>query len=187
MQALAAATWDALRAPGDTPDRRVFTPSSTVLAALLREPSSPWWDDHRTPDVVETRDDILAASLATGYRRLVRDRGPPERGGWRWDRIRHQNIWHLLHLKSLSALDLPVQGGPGTLNPSAGAGTNGSSWRMVVDLGPVIRAWGVYPGGQSGNPLSSDSRNFVKRWRDGATITIGPKPDRVTATIELLP
>jgi penicillin amidase len=167
MRALAAATWDELLVPGDTTDRRVFTPSSTVLGALLQQPQSPWWDDHRTPDVVETRDDILAASLATGYLQLVRDRGPPERGGWRWDEIRHQNIWHVLHLKSLSALDIPVQGGPGTLNPSAGAGTHGSSWRMVVDLGPVIRAWGVYPGGQSGNPLSPWYADRIAKWADG--------------------
>ena len=167
MQALDAATWDELAAPGDTTGRRAFSPSSTVLAALLRQPSSPWWDDHRTPSVVETRDQILAASLAAGYRRLVAEHGPPDQGGWRWGKVRHQNIWHLLRMRSLSALDIPVQGGPGLLNPSAGTGTHGASWRMVVDLGPVVRAWGVYPGGQSGNPLSPWYADRIPKWADG--------------------
>ncbi len=167
MQALDAATWDELAVPGDTTGRRTFSPSSTVLAALLRRPSSPWWDDHRTPAVVETRDQILAASLASGYRRLVAEHGPPDRGGWRWDAVRHQNIWHLLRMRSLSALDIPVQGGPGLLNPSAGSGTHGASWRMVVDLGPVVRAWGVYPGGQSGNPLSPWYADRIPKWANG--------------------
>lgn len=167
MQALDAATWDELAVPGDTTGRRTFSPSSTVLAALLRRPSSPWWDDHRTPAVVETRDQILAASLASGYRRLVAEHGPPDRGGWRWDSVRHQNIWHLLRMRSLSALDIPVQGGPGLLNPSAGSGTHGASWRMVVDLGPVVRAWGVYPGGQSGNPLSPWYADRIPKWANG--------------------
>jgi penicillin amidase len=167
MQALDSVTWDELAASGDTSGRRVFTPSSTVLAVLLRQPASPWWDDHRTPDVVEARDQILAASLAAGYRRLVAEHGPAEGGGWRWDKVRHQNIWHLLRFKSLSALDIPVQGGPGLINPSSGAGTHGASWRMVVDLGPVVRAWGVYPGGQSGNPLSPWYADRVAKWANG--------------------
>jgi penicillin amidase len=167
MQALDANTWDELLVPGDTTGRRTFSPSSTVLAVLLRQPSSPWWDDHRTPNVVETRDQILAASLASGYRRLVEDRGPPEQGGWRWDKVRHQNIWHLLRMRSLSALEIPVQGGSGLLNPSSGAGTHGASWRMVVDLGPVVRAWGVYPGGQSGNPLSPWYTDRIPKWANG--------------------
>jgi penicillin amidase len=167
LQALDNATWDELAVPGDTTGRRVYAPSSTVLAALLGRPASPWWDDHRTPLVVETRDQILAGSLAAGYRRLVAEHGPPERSGWRWDKVRHQNIWHLLRFKSLSALDIPVQGGPGLLNPSSGAGTHGASWRMVVDLGPVVRAWGVYPGGQSGNPVSPWYADRIPKWAHG--------------------
>jgi penicillin amidase len=38
---------------------------------------------------------------------------------------------------------------------------------MVVELGPKLRAWGVYPGGQSGNPASSRYLDRLSRWRDG--------------------
>ena len=38
---------------------------------------------------------------------------------------------------------------------------------MVVALGPQVRAYGVYPGGQSGNPGSPFYNNLVETWRVG--------------------
>jgi penicillin amidase len=38
---------------------------------------------------------------------------------------------------------------------------------MVVELGPEVRAWGVYPGGQSGNPLSPWYRDRIPAWAAG--------------------
>ena len=118
--------------------------------------------------------------------------GPPESGGWRWDRVRHANILHLLRIPALSALGLPMQGGATTLNPSSGRGGFGASWRMVVELGPQVRAWGIYPGGQSGNPASHRYLDRLPRWRDGELDTL-LTPSRledlphVSATLELTP
>ena len=44
---------------------------------------------------------------------------------------------------------------------------HGPSWRMVVELGGPIRAWGIYPGGQSGNPGSQFYDNMVNDWVAG--------------------
>ena len=42
--------------------------------------------------------------------------------------------------------------------------------------------------GQSGNPLSSHARDFLTRWRDGATIMLGARPAATSpATIRLEP
>jgi hypothetical protein len=41
--------------------------------------------------------------------------------------------------------------------------------------------------GQSGNAVSSLAWNFVQRWRDGGTVTLGPAPASVSAHIELNP
>src|SRR6476661_288629 len=60
MQELVARTWDELAIPGSA--RRAITPPSAVLAELLADSASSWWDDRSTP-AVEHRDDILAASL----------------------------------------------------------------------------------------------------------------------------
>ena len=38
---------------------------------------------------------------------------------------------------------------------------------MVVSLGPEVKAWGIYPGGQSGNPGSRHYDDFVDRWVRG--------------------
>jgi penicillin amidase len=121
---------------------------------------------------VEDRDEILARALVTAMVETERRYGPPDGGGWRWDRIRHANIWHLLDLAGLSALAVPVQGGQSTLNPSSGPGAFGPTWRMVVELGPEVRAWGIYPGGQSGNPASSRYADRVRTWSDGQLDTL---------------
>ncbi len=165
MRELVRRTWDELSADSSG-GRRVATPPTAVLAELLADSASAWWDD-RVTSHVERRDDILAASLA-GALQIVRGRnGDPASGGWRWDKIRHANVNHLLRLKALSALEVPVQGGPGTLSPSTGNGTHGASWRMVVDLGPEIKAWTTYPGGQSGNPVSARYRDRIPLWMNG--------------------
>jgi penicillin amidase len=169
MSEIVERTWDELleeRGEGRLP-RRVFTPGSTVLASLLHQPENVWWDDRRTQWIVEDRDAILAASLAAALDRARAEHGGPDEGGWRWERIRHANIYHLLGLRPFSALQLPVQGGPGNLNPSSGSGRHGASWRMVVELGPEIRAWSIYPGGQSGHPLSPRYRDRIDKWMAG--------------------
>jgi len=44
---------------------------------------------------------------------------------------------------------------------------HGPSWRMIVEMGDTIKAVGVYPGGQSGNPGSHFYDNFVEDWTNG--------------------
>ena len=153
-----------------------------MLAELLADSASQWWDDRSTPQV-ERRDDILAASLAAAYTAVHQRSGEPDADGWRWDRVRFANINHLLRLPALSALKLTVQGGPETLSPSSGTGTHGSSWRMVVELGSEIRAWATYPGGQSGNPISTRYDDRIPLWTRGELqpLHVPRTPDGLTS------
>lgn len=155
--------WDEL---ADSSGRRVATPSSDVVLALIGQPQNAWWDIQETPNVREDRDAVLTRSLAAAYDTLVARHGPPSPETWRWTRIRPASVSHLLRLRGFSAESVGVQGGFGTLNPSAGTGY-GSSWRMVVELGPNVRAWGTYPGGQSGNPASTRYRDRLDKWANG--------------------
>jgi penicillin amidase len=164
MTELANRTWDELLPDSGT--RRVATPSSAVLLQLMADSASAWWDDRRTA-ARERRDDVIAAALVAALDNVTTRRGPPDGDNWRWGKIRFANINHLLRLPALSATNIPVQGGPGTLAPSSGSGSHGPSWRMVVDLGPQIRAWTTYPGGQSGNPLSERYRDRIGAWSRG--------------------
>jgi len=181
MIALQDLTWDELARPARdvmrnerrrgtrirTAPPRVDTPADQMIAILLRDPSSPWWDLRATRQLVERRDDILTSAMREGYRRVRDQHGDPAAGGWRWDRVHHANIYHVLRLEQLSRLDVPVQGGPSTLSPSSGEGRFGASWRMVVELAPEVRAWTIYPGGQSGSAASSRYADRVAKWSAG--------------------
>ena len=186
IRQLQARLWDELG------DGSAVTPGLVMAWTLLRDPKNVWWDDRRTTPVVEDRDQLLDEALVAAYRQTLLTYGPPEGGGWRWDRIRHANIYHLLRIPALSALNIPIGGGATTLSPSSGRGGNGASWRMVVELGPEVRAWGIYPGGQSGNPASSRYLDRLPRWRDGQldTLLVPGRPadlPLVSATLELAP
>ncbi len=168
MRQLGPRTWDELAPRGGV---RVAAPNSDVLLELLHDSTSAWWDDHRTTDRVETRDQVLRQSLEAAWDSLVRRYGPRSGGGWRWDRAQPARVNHLLGLPGFSQRAVPVQGGPGTLNPS-GPGGFGSSWRMVVELGPTVHAWGTYPGGQSGNPASRRYDDRLPLWSAGQLDTL---------------
>ena len=190
LRETAAETWDELNPHSD--GRRLF-PSSAVLLELMSDSASAWWDD-RTTSAVEDRDAILASSLASAFLATRRSYGAPSGSGWEWSRIRHANINHLLRIPALGALELPVQGGPGTLSPSTGNGTQGPSWRMVVELGPTLHAWSTYPGGQSGDPASVHYRDRLPQWLAGTleAVHIPTRPSelagsQLSATLVLRP
>lgn len=186
-------TWDELLPPGDSAGPRVATPNTMILARLLGSADSPWWDDHRTTDRVETRDEILVASLAQAWLTVSSARGEAPKD-WHWGDIRQANVRHLLQLPGFGRESLPVQSGPGTLSPNDGRGVHGASWRFVVELGDTLRAWGTYPGGQSGNPFSSRYADRLPLWQTGALAPLFVPHDtaampaaRVRATLTLTP
>jgi penicillin amidase len=164
LQALVRHTWDELMLPGET--RRVMTPSQMVLVQLLADPRSVWWDDRASTDVVETRDAIVLRALRDAWTG-TRSRWGNDPAAWRWGNARVVRVHHLLRLPGFGRDSLEVQSGPGTLSPSDNGGTHGASWRFVVELGPNVRGWGTYPGGQSGNPVSSRYADRVETWRAG--------------------
>jgi penicillin amidase len=63
----------------------------------------------------------------------------------------------------------------------------GASYRGVYDLADLDRSVFVVAPGQSGDPASALARNFLRRWRDGGTVTLGPRAAAVAATITLEP
>ncbi|OYV62853.1 MAG: hypothetical protein B7Z72_14720, partial [Gemmatimonadetes bacterium 21-71-4] len=111
-----------------------------------------------------------------------------------WDRVARVDIRHLLGLPGFSALGLETAGGRGTLNPAPGGAGFGPSWRLVVDLGPEVKAWDTYPGGQSGNPASPQYEDRIPQWLAGQlSPVLFPRAaaelpaDRTEATLTLTP
>ena len=173
MTALAGLLWDEFRTRGPTPPGTppVRRPSDMMTAVLLEEPESPWWDLAETSEV-EDRDALLARALEEAWDGLVSEHGTPEGRTWHWSGHRTASIHHLLRIPALGRVGIPMQGGTGTLNPSSGSGTHGASWRMVVELGDEITARAIYPGGQSGHPLSRRYDDRLEAWAAGRLDTL---------------
>lgn len=75
-------------------------------------------------------------------------------------------IQHLANLPGFSSDTLYLGGYRQALNAIDGS-LHGPSWRVVVALEEEVRAWGVYPGGQSGNPGSPLYETGVAPWAEG--------------------
>ncbi len=85
--------------------------------------------------------------------------------GTDWYKVKNTSVTHLAKLPAFSFDHLKIGGWGNTIN--AAKGNHGPSWRMVVQMGKEIEAYGVYPGGQSGNPGSKYYADFLPQWVDG--------------------
>lgn len=135
-----------------------------TLDLLLEDPQSPWFDDPST-EIVETAHDLIRKTWPQALNRL-RDRYGDNPGEWLWGRVNNTNLNHVAQIGGFGVRDLFTDGGRESVN--AIRGSHGPSWRMIVELDPEgVRAYGVYPGGQSGNPGSKTYDEFVETWRTG--------------------
>ena len=140
------------------------------------------------------------APLAEALKTAVGDlsaRFGADPAAWRWGTA-HQAVFAHPVLRAIPVLGalttarIPSPGDDTTIDRdgprfSNFASVHGAAYRGVYDLADLDRSLFVIAPGQSGNPLSRYSRNFMTRWRDGATIMLGPKPETVTATLHLIP
>ena len=142
----------------------VSWPAKDVMVrSLLSQPDGEWIDDKQTP-IVETLDDLLRRSLAMTIRNLEEQQGE-DPAAWTWVKAQNANVNHLLSLMPFNALEIQAGGCAECVN--AFRNGNGPSWKMVVSLEDSVKAWGVYPGGQSGNPASPYYRSNLPTWESG--------------------
>lgn len=130
---------------------------------LLNEPDSRWFDDVRTAQK-ETRADAVDAAFRFTIDSLQRKYGPID-NDWEWGNVKHTNVPHLARVAGFGSKFLNNGGSKSSVN--AMSESNGPSWRMVVALGKNVKAYGVFPGGESGNPGSPYYDNMVNTWSEG--------------------
>jgi len=83
-----------------------------------------------------------------------------------WSNYKKLTINHVGFIPAFSRKDLKVEGDSKTLN--AIGRSWGPSWRMIVAFGPgKPKAYGIYPGGQSGNPGSRNYDSMLEDWAAG--------------------
>lgn len=152
-------------APKDLP---VVIPNSYQTIQLMKEsPLDPIFD-------VESVEGIQYADyhVKVGFDSLLArmDKWVNTEGDYAWANFKKTTIQHLVpNFKAFSVKNVYTGGGAGILN--ATGSRHGASWRMVVELGPKIQAFGIYPGGQSGNPGSKFYSNFISIWASGEYVT----------------
>ncbi|MCX6205284.1 MAG: penicillin acylase family protein [Bacteroidetes bacterium] len=136
--------------------------ASTLLENLLKNNNYQYADNKNTPNKIETmQDDVMeAVHKASVYlAQLEKDRKLD------WGRVKDTKVTHLSQVPALSRLHIPIGGGRNCVN--ATTTSHGPSWRMIVHMTDETEAYGVYPGGQSGNPGSKFYDNFIDSWAAG--------------------
>ncbi len=157
-----------------------------VLAPALSAPS-PGRTSTRTQAGADWCGGDCAVQLRDSLEAAVGDlaaRFGPDPATWQWGAA-HQAVFanpflrHLPVIGRLTTFRIASPGSDTTLDrgvPARGSFTSvhGPAFRAVYDLADLDRSRFVIAPGQSGNPLSAHAADFMRRWRDGATIMLGP-------------
>jgi penicillin amidase len=134
---------------------------SALLDAMNKYPYLKFYDNTNTGNIESLPDDVTDAFQKAAA--VIRK--ADENATMAWGKYKDTRVEHLALLDAFSRLHLPVGGGTNTIN--ATNEKHGPSWRMIVSLTPETEAYGVYPGGESGNPGSKFYDDFITDWALG--------------------
>lgn len=167
-----------------------------VVRTHLDDPTSPWWDDRGTVNVVETRDEIFTQALVKAREELTKKLGR-EADEWEWGNLHRLTLKHpVLGGDSIPAVvrgfvnpgAVRMGGGSSIVNATAWDASSGSfdvtsgpSMRMVVDLADLDRSTWVVVTGTSGHPASSHYTDQLDAWVAGEAFPWGFTEAAVTA------
>ena len=150
----------------NAPQPIIYPFESTLVEQLLKDSSYKFLDNITTPQKETLRDDATAAlKKASIELKQIETEGKLE-----WDKYRPIKIGHIARIGPFSRMNLSIGGASHCINAikrDTLKGDHGPSWRMIVSLTPQTEAYGVYPGGQDGNPGSKYYDNFIDQWVDG--------------------
>jgi penicillin amidase len=119
-------------------------------------------DDIRTKNKIETLREQVKLGIENATATLLT---LEKENKLAWSAYKATRVLHLTKMPALSRLNLPIGGGVHIVN--ATSENHGPSWRMIVHLTDEIEAYGLYPGGQSGNPGSQYYDTFIDYWAAG--------------------
>jgi len=147
--------------------------SPYAVTTYLQAPDSALGDD---PDAA--RDDLLLTSLRSALNEIAERLGP-DMAAWSWGALHHAHFVpaaaHLAEPDLRVAMSHGPVGVPGSAyTPCAAtfrmddfAVTNGSSFRMVVDVGAWDNSRVMNSPGQSGDPKSPHYNDLFPLWAEG--------------------
>ena len=149
---------------------RMYPLNDRTAQLITKEQNAPWFDNVLTADTVETFDYIVVGSFKAALDSLTRHHG--SMSSWEWYKVKNTGINHLVPaFTSFSRTTIKNGGGAQIVN--ATTTRTGPSWRMVVELDKEWpRAYGLYPGGQSGRPSSKYYDNMIDDWAEGKLLPL---------------
>jgi penicillin G amidase len=139
---------------------------STLMEAILKDTAYKFLDDVSTTQK-ENLHDIATKAFKEACIELKKIEAE---GKLEWAKNKGTFINHLLKIAPFNRANLAVGGGVGIIN--ATTNDHGPSWKMIVSLTAKTEAYGIYPGGQNGNPGSKFYDNFVDEWVAGKYYTL---------------
>jgi len=145
-------------------DVALNTPFTYQTIHLLKtKGDDPFMDIVGTPEI-ETAKDLFLISFKEAAKSMTDWKD--ENGDYNWNAYKSTYIGHLLQaLPAFSRFNVPIGGGSNIVN--ATSKNHGPSWRMIVEMSSPPTAFGIYPGGQSGNPGSKYYDDFIDDWAAG--------------------
>lgn len=139
----------------------ILFPEAWRFIDLLKNDSTSKVFDHPATPLRETARNIVQEAFS----QVERDFAARPDLKMPWGKAKKAEIKHLAMIPAFGRLNLDL-GGHGN-SPNAMQKTFGPSWRMIVELNDPVKAIGVYPGGQSGNPGSPYYDNMLDYWATG--------------------
>ena len=167
-----------------------FPVLARTATLMLNEPAARWYDNIKTPQK-ETFPDLLHATFTQTADSLLKTYGEISEK-WEWAKRKDTEVPHLARIPGLGRTGIMNGGSSNIVN--ATTKRNGPSWRMIVALNPdpaKFKAFGLYPGGQSGNPASQYYDNMIDKWAKGEQNELvflrkaNEKNNRIVATITM--
>jgi penicillin amidase len=147
-------------------DYKLYVPSEYITIKLLKENSGlDHFYDSKNTEGKENRLDIVLHSFKASVVSIEEWKTNHKNNKVRWADYKDTNVRHLARIESLG---VHVQHGGNHDIVNASTRTKGPSWRMVVSMEKAgLKAFAVYPGGQSGNPGSVYYTNMLDNWSNG--------------------
>ena len=141
------------------------TPSTPQTIYLMRHDTVQNYADIKETPEIESLQDVVTQSYLTAVSELEAWKETSNRE-LNWGNYKYTSVNHLVpQLAAFSEKGIITGGGKNIVN--ATRGRHGPSWKMVTELGDEVKAWAIYPGGQSGNPGSPYYSNFIPVWAKG--------------------
>jgi penicillin amidase len=166
-------------------------PRAEFVASVLTGDNTVWCNgDCSVP---------LTAALEQSTAELARSQGS-DPAAWRWGRVHravfaHPILGRLPLIGRFASRRISTSGGDATVGRAAMPelpsldfeDVHAAAYRGVYDLDDLDRSRFMVAPGQSGNLFSRHVGDFIMRWRNGQTISLGPKAHHIHATLIVLP